>query len=101
VVMAEGDAETSVLCVSVYEGTGCNELLAPYAFTVGAEQTYSQVLEGLFLASSKYHMRTRFRNPIFIKCYVSKSNKEVDRVEVNLSVKVLPKSNMSKIYFLQ
>ena len=28
--MAEGDAETSVLCVSVYEGTGSTELLAPF-----------------------------------------------------------------------
>ena len=67
----------AVVCVSLSHNT--QEILALYAFTVENEQTYSQLLEGLYLASAKDTLNTRFKSPIaisdktLIKCFVSKS----------------------------
>ena len=48
----------AVVCVSLSHNT--QEILAPYAFTAENEQTYSQLLEGLYLASAKDTLNTRF-----------------------------------------
>ena len=54
----------AVVCVSLSHNT--QEILAPYAFTAENEQTYSQLLEGLFLASAKDTLSTRFKSPIAV-----------------------------------
>ena len=47
----------AVVCVSLSHNT--QEILAPYAFGAEIEQTYSQLLEGLYLASAKDTLNTK------------------------------------------
>jgi hypothetical protein len=81
----------NVVCVSLSHNS--TNVLSFYAFTAESDHTYSQILEGLYLASSKDSLRTRFKSPIamsdktLIKCYVAQSAERNNAVEVNLGIK--------------
>lgn len=89
--MNEAALNQGIVCVSVKHKN--IDVLDRYVFNVESNQTYSQLLEALFLASARDTLNTRFKQPIaisdktLIKCFVAKSADFKDKVETNLSIK--------------
>ena len=89
--MNEAALNQGIVCVSVKHKN--IDVLDRNVFNVESNQTYSQLLEALFLASARDTLNTRFKQPIaisdktLIKCFVAKSADFKDTIETNLSIK--------------
>jgi len=79
-----------IVCVSLHKDK--RTILAPYAFELAGNETFSQLLESLYIASVKDKLNTRFSEPItisdktLVKCYIFNTSNG-DKIEVSTALK--------------
>lgn len=92
---------SEIVCVSLFKDKRI--VLAPYAFPLAGTETFSQILESLYVASIRDTLNTRFNEPItigdktLIKCYVSSSSNG-EKIEMNTSLKAIDAVKMFGAY---
>lgn len=92
---------SEIVCVSLFKDKRI--VLAPYAFPLAGTETFSQILESLYVASISDTLNTRFNEPItigdktLIKCYVSSSSNG-GKIEMNTSLKAIDAVKMFGAY---